>query len=456
MDKYIENKIVELYPDMMVTDGFQRHPGFEILVRKASQDLNLPMKEYLASIGINYINKPRDDSTLNAAFLKTKLLEAYPNKEVTHLANFGYYYELRNYAADLGLRPVSVLKDLGFTWKYNNEFSFDHEAVEKLIKDFEVKSTELANWLGINKMNISQRRKSRRPIRGLWTNYTMEKLEIELVNHMIESHTTTFQDEEIIIAIRNNGNDCCIFIRNQLDVKCFFSFSIEMEKGLKQNRFHRFDEDDFYVYDNLKIESFFGKKMGKPANANAGKAFTRRKAKLRMSPDEYLQFLGFDGYLDERMLNDTQIKEILQKYIIHSNYVYLPIDAEEYFRLTNKASRSGYTLEELIEFFGFKKADTATNEEVILKLTNDKWTIDADKVAFFLYKHAGDASHFYLELVSRLLGVSLDSLKERIRKYAFIEESSRLNLEVQCCTIYENYKNMQKENFCKEVMNILT
>ena len=68
-----------------------------------------------------------------------------------------------------------------------------------------------------------------------------------------------------------------------------------------------------------------------------------------------------------------------------------------------------------------------------------KWKITDDIVAFYLYNYGSNSE---IEIASKKLGIKLDSLKMRIKNFAFLASNKGLiNFSKQTESVYNSWKN---------------
>ncbi len=111
-----------------------------------------------------------------------------------------------------------------------------------------------------------------------------------------------------------------------------------------------------------------------------------------MSSAEYANFLGFKGYLTERDTNrDSKIINFLEEHTI-DGLVYLSSSPENQW-IRNYASRCGMSLEDFLDYYGYKK-NQKYDYNYVSQRKNEKYKKRIKKV------HCGK-SQYCIYIISR-------------------------------------------------------
>ena len=300
MEELLKQELEKIYKDKKVTQLIEKDRKLYYLINEISKKHNLKLGEYLEKIGFEYIRKPREST-----------------------------------------------------------IEFDCLCGEKLCKEFNVTQTKLGGWLDVTRSEISRRFKSG-GFKGNWETKSLSDIEIDLIKIMINENRLTFDDDELTIAIRNNGKNCCVIIvENQSKVKVIFEFNDELQKLFFKYKLNMLNEEELHLLTNLESEIIYcmGKKVVQPSALNRQKInnFANKK---ELDVKQYVNILGFDDIVDAKVVSDSNIREILSKYVVEENFLYFPSSSGDYAMINTRASRSDLeNIDKYIEFFGFKKLD---------------------------------------------------------------------------------------------------
>ncbi|WP_379132857.1 hypothetical protein [Paenibacillus sp. sgz500958] len=300
---------------------------------------------------------------MNASYIIKKLEKAYPDKIIQSFAE--QHASLYQLTGAFSRQNDTTIKDFldsnGFeyiTKPRGIPSTFDAVTARRLIEQFDVTQMDFAVWFKVSKQAISQ--KLNRTYTGVsWTSTNLSPDEEEVIDDMIERNIFTYEDEELIVAIRSNFIQACIIIIRSEKTKVLFEFNQPLSEKLGKANYDIFREIDFSLRESMIPVNIFGIKNAKIDDRAALARINQQCRKRGITTDEYCVMHGFEGgYCRSNMQTDEDLIEILNSYVTQDNLVYFPHTVNEYFKLTNKASRANMTLEELFEFFGYIKVDS--------------------------------------------------------------------------------------------------
>lgn len=357
-------------------------------------------------------------------YIFIKLRKKYPDLVIKNFAkdHFDLYQLVRNTAKNKSLTIESYLSQLGFNYEKMNKIivsSFDVDCVRKMIEEFNFTQSELANWLGISRQAVNEKIKNKIK-NGNWEHNTLTDKEIEIIHSMVKDHKYTFNEEDIVIAIRNNLKENCIFIKDNENIKVIFDIPEEIKNILINNNYHILGEVDINIKNNLIPVTVLGRKLAKIApSKNYKKIYqqiNKQCKKRNITINDYFKLLGYEDFCDARILTDDEIIEIIKKYVFKENFVVIPYDSEDYNGLVNRAQRANMTLDEFLEFFGFIKINNRSEANYIKKIEEYKQQLKSYEIGNSKKIYLNTETLLYKKLYSfaKRRGISVDKLLHQL------------------------------------------
>lgn len=169
---------------------------------------------------------------------------------------------------------------------------------------------------------------------------------------LIRNKKLETENENMLIFIIQNGEECLVLIYNKIEKE--YKAIIELDnyyiKELIQNNFHKYEESDFINIEYLKKYSING------IVQVSSKKLKQSNNTRRMSTEEYIKFIGYKYLHPNKHYTDEKIKEILNKYIYPGTEkdVYIPTDSDDAHLLRTLGNRYDKGIKELITRLGFK------------------------------------------------------------------------------------------------------
>ncbi|WP_166689399.1 hypothetical protein [Bacillus albus] len=314
MESYITNKLLKLYPTRVVKKLSSKHASLYRLIGVTAQEKNKNIKEFLEELGFTYVT---------------------------------------------GHRGISS--------------TFDAITARLLIDEYGISQSNLAQWQGISRQAISSKL-SKNTVGTEWITNNLTLEEQVVVKDMIENKLFTIHNENLTIAIRTNYKRAAIIVVNENVTKVVFNFSEEINWLIKAQRLDVFSEIDFEVREGMKPVTIMGNSFVYVDTIIRNK-IRQQCRKHGVSEEEYCKLHGYAGVTDGRTFSDKEIEDIIKLYVIKENYVYLPHNAEHYYRFTNRAHRANMSLDEFFEFFGYIKVDSRLNSSYDSKMEGYKLEI---------------------------------------------------------------------------------
>ncbi len=289
--------------------------------------------------------------------------------------------------------------------KYDKR-EIDITTVNKLLDHYKLKTAWLCEWYGLSRQRIYQKIERRRINHGNWCGKQLLPNERAAITRMINSKFFYCEENGVKYYLVNNMKDDCAFIVvSDDDVKCFFLDDLPeaLQARVRIERLHFLTEDECKALENLGHKVFI---MKKPYFMPSNTALFRKFASAReLSKEEYAKFLFGIPYCSPiSSVTDERIIAFLEDNTING-ITSIPSIPENHW-IRSYISRSPYSTNEFIRFFGFKTEDD--NAKAVLDFSSEDFRIVEDDMCIY------DAGTDYLDRIfahSPLLGSRIISQK---------------------------------------------
>lgn len=173
--------------------------------------------------------------------------------------------------------------------------------------------------------------------------------------YMVKNHIFETSINETRFIIRHNlEEEVCLVWYDDFTQHCSFTEDISdsLNKIIAQEKMNSYFLEDYQLLEEIQVVN----RLKKPyIKVNNSSLFTKSKNKHQLSGNEYAKFLGYEGYITERDVNiDRRFIEFFENNMIDGE-VYISSDPANQW-IKNFASRSGFSIDEFVELFGYKKA----------------------------------------------------------------------------------------------------
>ena len=233
------------------------------------------------------------------------------------------------------------------------DVGYDYNIIDILLKEYKFKATMISKWLGVSRqsvlMNIKRRAKG---LYKKWTGYIFTDTDAQLLNLAIHEKKFTIELNGDKCYLFNNKKDNCICImvyKNQ--IKCFFLKDLpnDTQRMLIKNNFHRFTERELSTEISGEIKYRLKKAYFVPNYADK----FRQNAKYRnMTAAEYSEFICGLPLGDFREVDDERVIKFLESNL-ENGQVYISSDSKNQW-IRSLASRNNYSISDLIRLFGYE------------------------------------------------------------------------------------------------------
>ena len=235
----------------------------------------------------------------------------------------------------------------------------DPIAIRKLYYEYRMTNQEISNMTWETKANINKILNQGIKYYNPWIEHHLTEQLHQVFEDMLKKHifNETSDDLSTCYLIKNNSTEKICFIWYDADsVHCLFDEDISLDLKTLAHSEHMdiYNELDYKVLEISETDSIL-KEPHIALTQISKKLFTKASRVRKMSSAEYANFLGFKGYLTERDTNrDSKIINFLEEHII-DGLVYLSSSPENQW-IRNYASRCGMSLEDFLDYYGYKKS----------------------------------------------------------------------------------------------------
>ncbi len=433
IDKRIYLQLEKLYPDKVVTSLHKTNLSLYNEIRNYLSASDMKLGDYIESLGFTYIRRKKED---NFEDVKIKLTDLYPDKIIKNLSkmineNSNLYSKIRNEARKNNQLPKEFLTSLGYTiyTTRKSKIKYDTEAIKKLKNEFHCNFSELSEIIGTSKQNLMQKTSLKRQTPPFWKQ-PLTNDEVSIILEIIENQLFYQEHVELNTFFKiykhiEIPTSFAIFIINQdtKNIKCLFELPSEVFNKLIKHKYHQYHEQDFKIKEELynhrlvTVNQLGEKEVRLSNNHNLyNKVGHRALNFFNMTRIEYIEFLGFK-HVNSQIRTDEDLKSVLSRYVVKgTNYVHIPIDDENYHRMTNIAHNRGHgSLKNFIEYYGFKyKRIKRTNtKETVIEKIKALYTLDVNKVYVSTY------DPFYSNLFGYALKRNFKNVTELLKEWGF-------------------------------------
>ena len=238
---------------------------------------------------------------------------------------------------------------------------FDTEIIKLLKEQFGLKYAWLASWFDITKQAVDLKLKSKKN-RGHWRDRELTARDIEDLDKIISSKEYTLKyDDRTVVFLNNKEDNCAIIYVDPDEIKCFFLENLphEVQDKIRSNKLEFLTEEEYQSYPGGTVFTVLGQSFFCPEDSVR---YRRLASARRMNLKDYTMFMFGLPYVNHQSkITDGRINEFL-KQNTYNGVTYIQ-SASGHQWMRNFISRNGFTIDEFIEFYGYKSATTANLEE---------------------------------------------------------------------------------------------
>lgn len=352
--------------------------------------------------------------------------------------------------------------------KYRGVVSeIDPVAIQKLYKEYLMTNQEIADLTWTTKANINRILHNGSRYYKSWIEKEISDENVKIFKNMLEEHSFAYQniEKERIYLIKNDlKGKLCLLWYDAENVHCLFDEDIPEEfKSLAiKEHMDKYSSLDYKFLAQSEVDSVL-KQPYLVINAETKLIFEQASRGRKLKKQEYAKFLGFHGYLTDKDTNrDSKIISFLDEHVV-DGLVYLSSAPEnQWFR--NYVSRCRMSIDEFINFFGYKKSKYDYNyisERKNIKYGNElkKYIIKPPNIVYFTSQ---DKIFHVIENISKLNKMSIEEyvfslgyifsktgdlikdLTDEINKIIDLEENEVKKKEISQKKIERNHKLIDK------------
>ena len=259
----------------------------------------------------------------------------------------------------------------------------DIDTVNRLKDEYGFKLSLLCKWYNVSRQRIYQKL-SRRNNLGKWCGKDLLQDEIQTITEMVNNKQFFLERGGCKFYLFNNmKDDCCFVLVSEEEIKCFFmsDFSDALKDLIVSASLHKLSEEEIKNCPRLGHTVYI---LKKPYFMPDDTGTLRNLSNARgLSIEEYIDFLyGLPYCNPNTSIIDERIISFLQENTINGK-TSIPSTSEAQW-IRSYISRTPYTTNEFIEFYGFsvKGNDVEQNElsiEDMEHVEDDMQKYDASK-----------------------------------------------------------------------------
>ena len=245
----------------------------------------------------------------------------------------------------------------------NNTRDFDLIVIADLRDNYGLSTAFLRDWFGISRQRVHEKLKPNTKNKDKWVGKELTHKDLEGLKGLIFHKSLYEEVEGNKYYIFNNRKDNCAFLCvNDKEIKCFYLDELpeDIQNLIRKEKLDRYDSEELACSPLGEIIYILKEPYFRPYDINKYRLLAQRRG---LSLDEYAQFLEGIPYFGGKNITDDQITKYFDSNIINGK-VYISSDSSNQW-IRNYASRSGYTLKNLIKFYGYNSAVTDLNEKSV-------------------------------------------------------------------------------------------
>ena len=237
---------------------------------------------------------------------------------------------------------------------------FDYAVIGLLTERFGFKPVTMAEWFGVSRQSIYNiiEKRSRKQA-GHWRGKELSAQEETIFSGMVRDKKLTYKDNEVSCCFLNDrqGDYVCLFVYDD-EIKCFFREDLpeNWREIIAQNGFDRLSQKELDGGTNGTTVYILKKPHFLPDNSEL---FRSCAAERGMTTEEYARFIADAPLADARMTTDSQITAFMEENL-YDGKVYISSGPKNQW-IRSYASRNGYSLRDLISFYGYESAPAGSD-----------------------------------------------------------------------------------------------
>ena len=288
---------------------------------------------------------------------------------------------------------------------------FDYPLIDRLRQEFSWKTVILAAQFGCSRQSISEMLKRRPKKRyAKWTGKRMSQQEEELLRGLITSKKSKYCDEKVSCYWLNNRRDnfVCLFFYAD-NIKCFFLEDLPslLQTKVIESNLTRMTEEEFDIASSGTVVSILKQKSFVPAPADKNR-FLRLAASRGMNINEYSLLLTGLPLASPNQITDERIVQFLESHLVNGEVFISSEPSNSWIR--KFANKNGYSIDELIEFYGYKSARNISGNDYSSQRDESAWSNEEDEILYQYFTIEG--LHVVHRLPDKDLLMCLNRAKE--------------------------------------------
>lgn len=354
-EKNVLSELKKIYPDNIVYN-LSKYPILYSNIGKIAKEHKMDIRKFLQKNNFIY------GQDASVQILEREIeneLKSMGTKTINSstITKTSLYVSISRISKEYGCSVKEYIESLGYTYEKNTyrESKIDYALIRRLREQFNLSFVEIGDMFNVSKQWIEHILKQNRGSKA--TNLTCIEEDYFILQEMVQNYQfeCIIGDTRYILKNDMNGHICFICYNDQI-CRCTFEEDIPhyLKQMISKKRMDYLCVEDIQLLENVVTVQ----KLKKPQiflDKQTNELYKKGAKKHNKSLNEYATFLGFDGYVTEKDKNiDNRIINYLEEHLIDGE-VYISSDSKNQW-LKTYINRCGMSIEEFINFFGYKKA----------------------------------------------------------------------------------------------------
>lgn len=404
----------ELFPNKIIYN-ISQYPELYCCLSKEAKSQNKTLKQYIIEAGFAY----GEDATILRLEEKTEKALASIGKsdlDATILSENNLYSNVVRITSFYGITIKEYVESLGYKYvkKDKKQSKLDYEVAKILKNNFNFTFDEIGKIVGVSKQWVEDVIRRDKKTSISWQTNDLSNVMV-VFEFMIKNHIFEYCANDVSYIFRHNSDhEFCFVWYDELKQNCAFREDIpqELYDLITKEKMDTYFSEDYDVLNEIYIVNRLKKPYIKIDNI---KLYDKACKKHAMNHDEYAQFLGYNGYLAKREINiDRRFIEFFEDNMIDGE-VYISSDQSNQW-IRTFAGRNGMSIDEFVEFYGYKKAGRgkySTLKEYV-KQEKNKFKEELAQIAINGEVHVQGKLYQRLNIFAKKNGMTLDELIEEL------------------------------------------
>ena len=429
MIKYIYNDVIErnptnmnqaleialnIFPDKIIK-SISNYPDLCNHLSEEARLHNRTIKSYLLDNDFSYANEyplKKLDKEIQAKLAEINI--QYLNTSI--LREKHIYNSINQVTRFYGLSVTDYIESLGYNYHINRiTNNLDYSSARRMHDNFNFTFAEIGDIIGLSKQRIESLLNSNRKINKNWrtTDFTNVK---DIFLFMCKNHLFEFCANGTRFLIKNDlQKEVCLVWYNEIESFCAFTEDVpsELLKIIEKEKMNCYCTEDFEILEDIEIVNKLKKPYIKVLNQTL---FRKASKKHNMDGEQYSKFLGYEGHLTIKDTNiDSRFIEFFEQHLIDGE-VYISSDPQNQWIKSFVHRNTNMSLDEFIEFYGYKKASRGKFSTLDSYIQNEKAHFKTELATIAIDGKVQPQGSLYqrLNIFAKKNGISLNELIQEL------------------------------------------